>query len=399
MKKLPLIVSKGFILFLIISLSGLGILFGYSQIVTYLFLPFLLFYTFNLNKFKTRSSNNVYLKIFLFILFLSLLLLFKSIDISAGLSNISKLAGVFFCIIITFNYLNFKKYNFTNTFLASFIISFYVISFFLILDFGVGVSNISKGENIKRSEFELNANIYSYFSFFANMAIYYLLELTKNKKLILFSIFTTIFGVFISFITASRSGLLFTVLIAFFYWFYIFNLVGAKFKILKYLILALVSIFIVIQFYSVYQNSFIKERVDSSISSGKESRVDLAKEAIYVFSDHPLTGVGPGQFYLYGTNKESFSHNSYTEMAANLGILGLLLVLFLFVKPFLSSIKIFQNKRFKNRSILKLNILFFLFFIIYNNFYVFYLTTYGMIFFMIIVSIQEKTLIKNSIDN
>ena len=203
------------------------------------------------------------------------------------------------------------------------------------------------------------------------------------------SFLTSILVIYISFITASRSGLLFAVLMPVLYWLFIFK----SYKVNSETKLILVSILIILslsKLYSLYNNSYLKNRVEQSLESG-DSRGQLINDAITVFKEHFFTGVGPGQFYLYSFNKSSFSHNSYAEMAANLGIVGLVLLLILYVTPFIQSIRIyFANKKIAKRSILKLNIYFFFFFLLYNNFYVFYLTTFGMMFFMIVLNIQKK---------
>ena len=142
----------------------------------------------------------------------------------------------------------------------------------------------------------------------------------------------------------------------------------------------------------MYNDSFLKLRIETSINEG-DAREKLASNAIDVFASHPFTGVGPGQFYLYSYNHTSFSHNSFTEIAANMGIIGLILFLLLLFSPLFKEIKNYLYNK-GDKSIIKLNILFFLSFILINNIYVFYLTTYGMMFFFLIVMIQKKNNIK-----
>src|SRR5690606_17502989 len=143
------------------------------------------------------------------------------------------------------------------------------------------------------------ANVYSYFSYFANIALFYLIQITGKKIYITLSCVCLVLGVYLSFITASRSGILFTMLIGILYWIFIFN----KFRINPFLRLLIIMVLLaygINNLYTIYNDSFLKLRVDLSVESG-DARATLAKEAIYVFLNHPFTGVGPGQFYQYAS--------------------------------------------------------------------------------------------------
>ncbi len=384
MNSLNLYIIKALLVFTIVSLAGLSAIYNYQQAVTYVLVPLILFMGLSLNNFTFTSLGNTYSKYFLGILIVGILVLTFSTNLSVGFQNLVTLAGVYLAILLTIELLQFRFYDFSETFLISFVLSFLLLSFFLLLENGGNAAEVSE-DYIDRSQFDLNANIYSYFSYFANMSLFYLIQIKGKKLYMILSWICIVLGIYLSFITASRSGILFTFLISVIYWLFIFNKlrVNAFFRTL--IVMAIIA-YSIKYIYGIYDNSFLKTRVTQSIESG-DGRETLAKEAIMIFLQHPITGVGPGQFFLYASNKSSFSHNSFTEMAANTGIAGLLLLLFLFIQPFL---KEFRNQHRGDKAIRKLNLLFFFSFILYNNFYVFYLTTYGMIFFFLVIMIQKK---------
>jgi O-antigen ligase len=267
-----------------------------------------------------------------------------------------------------------------------FVVAFILISLNLLIRVGIKHINVS-ASYIDRGEFGLNANTYSYFSFFCNMSLFYLIQLYGKKIYILLSVGCIILGVYISLVTASRSGFLFTSLIAVIYWLFIFDRVKIN-SLIRFLTIAIIAGYGIFYLSKIYNSSYLKVRVEKASHQG-DLREGLVRDAINVFEDHPVLGVGPGQFYNYSYNQSSFSHNSFAEMAANFGFIGIIILLVLFFKPLFLSVKNFYRKN-ANRKIVKLNILFFTSFILINNIYVFYETTYGMIFFFLIIMIQKK---------
>ena len=383
-------ILQALILFLIISLSGLSTIYGYQRFVTFIFIPIVLFTGFSLNQFSLQSVRNFYSRCFLIIIIWGLLLIPFSINIETAFINLQKLLGVYFTILITIEFLYFQKNIFLEIFLLSFVLAFFIIAFYILLGPDGGIEITSS--YIDRSQFDLNANTYSYFSYFGNMALFYLILLTKRRVYIVLSIICLFLGVYISFVTASRSGILFTLIIGIIFYLFISPTLR-KSNFLRFGTAILMFSFGISYFSSIYNNSYLRTRVENSIESG-DLRETLTLDAINVFIDHPFTGVGPGQFYLFSVNKISFSHNSYTEMAANMGIIGIILLLILYIKPLWKEVKSYSYKMEKDLS--RLNILFFSSFVLINNIYVFYLTTYGMIFLFIVIMIQKRIYIGSS---
>lgn len=95
----------------------------------------------------------------------------------------------------------------------------------------------------------------------------------------------------------------------------------------------------------------------SSISSGRNI---LWKQAINMFLDYPVSGVGIGQYYTeisnynvikYGiTSVIDITNNYYLQILSEMGMVALMIILWFFIEVFLASIFVFKiivNKRFK----------------------------------------------------
>jgi putative inorganic carbon (HCO3(-)) transporter len=71
-------------------------------------------------------------------------------------------------------------------------------------------------------------------------------------------------------------------------------------------------------------------------TGSREARVELMKTAWWTFVDHPLTGVGAGQFKNYNpverVERWRATHNVILQVAAELGIFGVFAMLFLIVR-------------------------------------------------------------------
>lgn len=367
-------------------MEGLANYFGYQHYVTYGLVPSLFLYVLYLNNFRLRSFKNIYIIIFLLVVSWSFLLISISSKQALAFKNVVLLFGVFMVMLLTAEIIKYGHKKYIKWLLLCYVIAFYVTTIYMYQMTG-DIVNIHSNF-IKRSAYGINANQYSYFSYFALISLFYLIEITKKRIYIGLAIITIFWAGYISFITVSRSGILFIVLTSVIYWIFIFPS-GKKYKVFKmalgFLLIGCVSYAL----YSTYNRSFLQDRVEEGIANNGGPRAQLAKRAVNVFLEHPITGVGPGQFMFY-SKMNLFSHNSFTEIAANSGIFGLILIVLIFFRPFTRSIRrLLLSNKFKQSSLTKLNVLFFGTFILYNIFYAFYETLYGMLFFMIIVYIQK----------
>ena len=73
--------------------------------------------------------------------------------------------------------------------------------------------------------------------------------------------------------------------------------------------------------------------VDSDATGSAQARLDLLVRASEVAASHPIIGVGLGNFHIYSIGEQK-AHNSYLEIAAELGIAGLIAYLIILIAPF-----------------------------------------------------------------
>lgn len=71
---------------------------------------------------------------------------------------------------------------------------------------------------------------------------------------------------------------------------------------------------------------------EEDTTGSSQARRDLLNRAVEVASNHLLIGVGMGNFHIYSI-REQVAHNSYLEIAAELGLLGLMAYLILIISP------------------------------------------------------------------
>ena len=192
----------------------------------------------------------------------------------------------------------------------------------------------------------------------------------------------------IAFTTQSRAGLLLIILINAVFWLFVnrnANISKLK-KLIRGIVIAVALLFTSLQLVKIYQGSRIQNRVVQT-SNAKDSREILFKEGLETFTNNPIFGVGLGQFPFY-SKYHLFTHNSYTEILAEQGILGAVLLFSLFLIPTYHSYINF--KRDPKNPIYRFYLLFFIVFILYNNAYVFYKFPFSMMYFFLIICLQKR---------
>lgn len=183
----------------------------------------------------------------------------------------------------------------------------------------------------------LNANTLAYFLFYATFAIYELRNFA-NKW-----IFKKLFGIgfilmipmtlVVALLTASRQVLIVQIpLISILL--YLRYIKGARFftKAICIILIGISAIIATPYVSELYNDSYLKTRNEMDISD--DGRMVLLKDAIDVGNRHFPIGVGPGNYIFYSQNR-LFSHNTYTELYANEGVIGLWLyvwMVLLFIK-------------------------------------------------------------------
>ncbi len=111
------------------------------------------------------------------------------------------------------------------------------------------------------------------------------------------------------------------------------------------ILLLLIALFVVMPGgYASRLSAAMLESKDKTEST--DNRVEVIIKGFQVALAHPIIGVGMGNFYLYSRH-DLKAHNSYLEIWAELGLLGLAAYLTLIIAP-LRSLKRIENDTFKS---------------------------------------------------
>ncbi len=91
--------------------------------------------------------------------------------------------------------------------------------------------------------------------------------------------------------------------------------------------------------------------IEEDRTGSSQARRDLLNRAVQVASNHLVIGVGMGNFHIYSI-REQVAHNSYLEIAAELGVAGLIAYLILIFSPLRSLRRIERDTRNNHRGAL-----------------------------------------------
>ena len=239
----------------------------------------------------------------------------------------------------------------------------------------------------------LDANTFAYYTIFCTFLIYILEVYVKNinyKKIIRAAFLLMLPISFITaLMTASRQLLLLEVpffLVLFYLRYYFNRKSNNKFTVVFFCFILI--LFLAPKVFDIYTSSYLYER--STMSIAEDTRSLLIEDAIRVGKDHFPLGVGAGNYVNYSFNHH-ISHNSYTELWANLGIVGLLLYVYMLVRLLIVQYKRYQKT--KDSTFLAFSA-FALVFICHQMFYTFYAGLWLMGFF-ILVATHSETYYKN----
>ena len=351
-----------------------------NQIALYVVLPFAFVLTFlSYGRFKVNEYLNILVLLYMWIL----ISVFWATDTEVAIAQIKQILGaIILCYI-------FAVKARSETIVKWLYFAYFVLLFFAwYYAYNNIFSLISLGEERVNDE-KLNANTLAYYTFYFTFSSYILGEIINKELLrkvmrwvflsaIPLSYFTAIF-------TASRQVLilqipLFIVLL------YIRYIKGENRlrKIFFAFSLCICTFFSFPVISQTYNNSFLSERNDADARD--DSRTDLAIDAFKVGAAHLPFGVGPGNYMVHSCNKQ-FSHNTYLELWANEGVVGLfiyLTMLFVFIKR-----QWMRYKRYKNKLLLSFMV-FGVFFAMDGIFYSFYEHLWLIGFFSLVTSHSES---------
>lgn len=325
---------------------------------------------------KENILENKYFKIFTLFYIWIVITWFFAINAEAANRQLQKLAGVFMLTTAICNLATDKRNR-------AWLYGLYIVVFLSALNYA--------RENILTIQFNiatdrldddrLNANVLANYTVYATFALYILGDLIKTRWITL--IFRILFiamiplSFIIAILTASRQVLLVqTPLLGLLLYFRYFKQAQKTIKILA-VVIGVITVSLTSGVVSeTYDNSYLKVRNERKIE--EDGRFKVLIEAIEVGNKYPITGAGPGNFYLLSTNR-IFSHCSYTEAYANNGLFGLLIYLYLIISFLIQQ---WGGYRDSKNKIYLIYGSFGIIYAFYNLFYVFYSDLWLMSFFI-----------------
>lgn len=237
----------------------------------------------------------------------------------------------------------------------------------------------------------LNANTIAYFTFYLTFVIFILGDIIHTPLLRTlfragyFLTFPIIYWVAMATASVQVGAIIapFSVVLLFFrYW-------GTKeeHKLWLRFLLVLSLIAVVYKLAPILMTEIMDSRLGARLDTGGTSanRLQLVRESFSVGLHHPLIGVGPGNFRLFSF-EQVFSHNTYLELFANTGFIGMLIFIGLTFSFCWTQWKRWREKR---QLIYFIFLVFGIFFIGYQFFYVFYTDLRLMAFWMLVVTHSE----------
>lgn len=339
--------------------------FGRLDIVgpQYLFLSILLF-SFVIFKFFSpeafKIKVNYSIIFFLLFLLMALLSMINSFNIIESIIEVKKHFVTFFLLVFTFSIFNSNK-NYIQ--IATFIlVGFLFVETSYILKLFIDNYSFENPPSRLR-EFQglaYNQNIASNSIMCKIPLSIYLLFKTKRKlfKYLLSALLAI--SIFDILIIGSRSAiysiyLLLITLIIFFIFYKKFSFLGLKRKLILKPIFIIFSVFILQNI--LYTNSTSNlQAVDRSLQLDDYStnyRIKLWKSSLDMLMDNPVLGVGIGNWKIMSIkyNKQNISqyevpkhaHNDFFHIMAEIGILGGLFYVLVFISPFYFIIKNFKT--------------------------------------------------------
>lgn len=369
------------LLYLAASVSG-G---DYNSIALYGLIPLAFALTFfYTSATKVNKYFNILVCLYLWVFFAAL---FTS-DIEMSLVQIKQILGcVILCYVIAVNARDEK--------VVPWLYVIFLITYIVDINYAINnvIGVIDVGEE-RMEDDRMNANSLAYSTFYATFIVFIFGEIVSKKwlrglfRLIFFGIIPLF--LWIAYITASRQMMiiqipLIAVLLFFRYWSF-----GGKYARTLF-VLSLCFVFPILLKYvmSIFEDSLLIERSEDIEG---DTRLVLIRETIEIGLKNPIVGVGPGCVQLY-TTEQAFAHNTFLELFAGTGVMGMIIFVIMLWKYLVEQIRRYLVCR--DRIFLYF-VIFGIFFIIDQVFYVFYSSLY-LISFFILVATHSETYYQNRI--
>lgn len=350
----------------------------YNSIGLYVALPCAFIITFiSFRAARVNHYFNILIALYFWVFFTAL---FSSNIESSSLQLKQILGCVIMCYVIGVNARNEKT--------VPWLYIIYLIAYLVSINYIIEnvIDGIVLGEERIDDE-KMNANSMAYSTFYITFILFIFGEIFNKKWLR--NIFRFLFfgiiplSLWLALITASRQMIVIQVpliVILLFLRYWKFGNKRSKFALVTALSCIAISAFYI--YYSVFEDSLLVER---SQNISNDARLVLIEETINIGFRNPIVGVGPGCVQLY-TTERAFAHNTYLELFAGTGVLGMIIFLVLVGKYLTVQLKrysLYQDKMYLYFSV------FGIFFIVDQLFYVFYPKLYLISFFILVATHGE----------
>ena len=316
--------------------------------------------------------------LYLWIMFASLF----SADVAESGKHLKQILG---CVTMSYIFATLSRNEKTIPWLyVTYVIAFAVMMHYVVNNI-LGMIDVGQ----ERADDErLNANTLAYYAFYVTFIIFILGELT-NSRLLRVSFNTLFFATiplsfWIAYITASRQVIivqipLITILLLLRYWKF-----GSRASRIFIVILFCCLIPVLYNYVlPIFNDSLLLERSQESLED--DARSLLIRETIEMGVNNPLVGIGPGCVKMF-TTERAFAHNTFLELFAGSGFMGVLLFVILLWKFLATQIRYYISTHDK---MFLYFLIFGVFFVLDQIFYVFYSGMYLISFFILVASHSE----------
>ena len=208
-----------FVILVLLSLIAFGPYFNFQSIVLFGFIPGLFLIALR-NDLETLHIGNREIVIYAILISFTIITIFQDINYE---SFILAFNGIISGLVASYIPIGLNKNKDYETFFhVGFILSIIAL---LVIEYSLGNFSLTGFASAKasRGRFFYNANYYSYISYFANFSLFYLHIKYRTLFTSVLLLILPVFFVILSFITQSRSGLFFILVLNGIFWFLIFK--------------------------------------------------------------------------------------------------------------------------------------------------------------------------------
>lgn len=304
-----------------------------------------------------------------------------AVNTDAASLMFSKLAG---CVLLTFTVSRLCKNEIARVLLLFIPLIYLASAWYYAYNNLFAV--ISFGEERLNEVGGLNANVFGYYTFYSIFSVYLLGEFfdglfARFWRVLLFLAGPLVF--FTAMYTCSRQVLL----ISMPFWIVLLLIRYFKLSVKTFfytILIAVVAFFLCDNYVnSIYEDSLLQQRNEKSV--GNDERTEIIEDCLELGYSNPFFGVGPLNAKLF-TRSHLMAHNSFLELFADTGFLGMILFLWLVL-----SFLVTQRRRYclSGDKFFLTMVIFGLFWVAYQFFYVFYDNMWLIMYFILVSLISD----------